>query len=132
MQNTGRDTMANPKNTIWSEKKIRKAINFDLDTHKLRTVYGEETNYTAAYHDIERFFNKLDFEHRQGSGYCSKNKLSDMDIFYSAEDMNRTLPWMKDCVKNIDVTDIGPVYSLNFIFESDAEVEQEIKKETEL
>lgn len=101
--------------------RVRKAINFDLNTKQLKAFYGKK--FTSAYYDIQRVFRKHGFEHRQGSGYCSRDQLTRFEVFHIAEDMKRELPWMKDCVKNIDVTDIGRIHSLNYVFECDTELD---------
>ncbi len=59
------------------ERKYYKAINFDLDTVKLREFYPR---YQQAYKDLLIFFKKNNFSHRQGSGYLSNEKLSSADI----------------------------------------------------
>lgn len=51
------------------------AINFDLDTKKLETLYSSK-NWRQAYDDIRDFLKKNNFEHRQGSGYISKEEMS--------------------------------------------------------
>ena len=62
------------------ERRYLKAINFDLDTHKLQANYPG-ANYRNAYYDLRRFFEKHGFEHRQGSGYISLTKLATADIY---------------------------------------------------
>ncbi len=59
------------------ERKYYKAINFDLDTNKLKEFYPR---YQQAYRDLLRFFREKGFSHRQGSGYVSNDKLSSADI----------------------------------------------------
>ncbi len=50
------------------ERKYYKAINFDLDTNKLKKYYPR---YQQAYSDLLRFFKVNGFLHRQGSGYVT-------------------------------------------------------------
>lgn len=52
------------------------------------------------------------FEHRQGSGYVSKKKLTQADIINLLDVMNTELPWMSDCVTKIDATNIGAQHDL--------------------
>ena len=89
---------------------MRKAINFDIDTKK----YEEHTRKKAstAYAEIKRFLKKNGFEHRQGSGYVSKNSLDDLRITAIITNMTLTLKWLRFCVKEIDVTNIGKQHSL--------------------
>lgn len=62
------------------ERKYFKAINFDLDTHKLEVLHPRR-NYRKAYEDLRQFFQLHGFSHRQGSGYLSDDKLSTADIY---------------------------------------------------
>ena len=59
------------------ERKYYKAINFDLDTKKLKNFYQR---YQQAYADLYKFFKENSFSHRQGSGYVSDEKLTSADI----------------------------------------------------
>ena len=52
----------------------RKAINFDLDTHRLEEWYPTP-NWRNAYMDIRNYMQEHGFEHRQGSGYISKSDM---------------------------------------------------------
>lgn len=89
---------------------MRKALNFDLDTKK----YEEITNRLSptAYREIRKFLKRNDFEHRQGSGYISKDSLNDAKIFAIIQNMSVELNWLRTCVKQIDVTNIGKQHSL--------------------
>lgn len=83
-------------------KKTRKAINFDFDTNKLKEFYSN--NYNNAYGDIRRYLEKNGFEHRQGSGYVSKNGMSLAEINNVVENMSVKFQWLADCVNKMDVT----------------------------
>ncbi len=89
---------------------MRKAINFDLDTKK----YEEYTNKPAssAYIELFKFFKKYNFEHRQGSGYSSRNNISKADIFILIRKMSYKYDWLSHCAKQVDVTNIGKQYSM--------------------
>ena len=50
----------------------RKAINFDLSTNELKKHFN---NTAEAYNKIKEFMLKNGFEHRQYSGYVSKEHL---------------------------------------------------------
>ena len=91
------------------ERKYRKAINFDLSVHELEKYYPD---YRKAYYDVKRFFKKHGFEHRQGSGYISRDMLAQADIADLLDAMSTELPWMGDCVTRIDVTNIGRQHDL--------------------
>ena len=90
--------------------RMRKAINFDIDTKK----YEEYTKQKAssAYGKIRRFLLNNNFEHRQGSGYISKVSLNDVRVFVIIENMSTELEWLRKCIKQIDVTNVGKQHSL--------------------
>ncbi len=93
------------------ERRKQKAINFDLDTIKMRGL----SIYPEGYRSLKKTFRELGFSHRQGSGYISKEKLdSDQvnDIICTIVTKN---PWLKECVKKIDVTDIGRQHDMTLI-----------------
>ena len=91
------------------ERRYYKAINFDLDTVRLREYYPR---YQQAYNDLLRFFKSNGFYHRQGSGYVSKDKLNSGDVMLLMEDFRKTFSWSSVCVKKIDVTNVGSQYDL--------------------
>lgn len=94
------------------ERRYRKAINFDLDTHCLKQHYPGGA-YHAAYYDLRRFFAAHGFEHRQGSGYLSLGKLSGADIYDLMDELTQAFPWLGECVRRIDVTNIGQQHDLS-------------------
>ena len=89
---------------------MRKAINFDIDTKKYEEYTGKAS--PTAYAEIRKFLLKHDFEHRQGSGYVSKKDMKTSDIGILATNMTLTFDWLKYCIKQIDVTNIGRQHSL--------------------
>lgn len=89
---------------------MRKALNFDLDTKKYEEYTGKKA--PTAYAEIKRFLKKNGFEHRQGSGYISKESLTDGKIFAIIQNMSVELEWLRNCVEQIDVTNIGKQHSL--------------------
>ena len=89
---------------------MRKAINFDIDTKKYEEYTGKKAPTAQA--EVKKFLKKNGFEHRQGSGYVSKNSLDDLRITAIITNMTLTLKWLRFCVKEIDVTNIGKQHSL--------------------
>lgn len=82
----------------------RKAINFDLSTNELKKHF----NSTAeAYSQIKTFMIENGFEHRQYSGYVSKETMDDFAIELLTKRLSRKFSWLSTCVLNFDVTDIG-------------------------
>lgn len=93
------------------ERKYYKAINFDLDTHQLKEYYPG-ANYRQAYDDLRKFFERHNFSHRQGSGYISEEKLGTADIFDLMDELSHLFSWIGNCIKKIDVTNIGQQHDL--------------------
>lgn len=94
--------------------KTRKAFNFDLDTKKLKEFYPNK-HWRMAYKDIKVFLKNENFEHRQGSGYVSKDKLYSYQVVAVVKRLNKACPWLKKCVKHFDVTDIGRQHDLTYL-----------------
>jgi virulence-associated protein VapD len=83
-----------------------KAINFDLDTKKLKEAFGEN-RYRRGYSLIQRFMTKNGFVHHQYSGYISKSAMSYGDIYILVLDTMLTAhAWMIDCVNKFDATNV--------------------------
>lgn len=93
------------------ERTYYKALNFDLDTHQLKTYYPGP-DYRHAYKDLREFFKHHHFSHRQGSGYMSDNKLGTADIYDLMDELGQQFPWVGNCVNKIDVTNIGRQHDL--------------------
>lgn len=93
------------------EQRKRKAINFDLDTNAMK----ERGLYPDGYRELGKFFHKQGFMHRQGSGYVSKDKLNSDEINDIVLNTVIAVPWLAECVKKIDVTDIGRQHDLTEI-----------------
>lgn len=91
--------------------KAYRAINFDLNTQKLREHYSE-TNPKGAYKDIMKYLDELGFSHRQYSGYCSKKALSDKDLLIVIDRLFQKFPWLDECSTVFDVTNIYKVYDI--------------------
>ncbi len=89
---------------------MRKAINFDIDTKKYEEYVKRPS--PVAYRKIRNFLYKNGFEHRQGSGYVSKNTLDDRNIIAIITKLSMDFNWLKYCVKEIDVTNVGKQHSL--------------------
>ena len=89
---------------------MRKAINFDIDTKKYEEYTGKKS--PTAYAELKKFLKRNGFEHRQGSGYISKESLIDNDITALIINMTVTFDWFRYSIKQIDVTNIGKQHSL--------------------
>ncbi len=93
------------------ERKIRKAINFDLDTN----IMKDRGLYPNGYELLRAAFKKQGFEHRQGSGYLSISKLTSDQVYEAVEAIVKENLWLAECAKKIDVTDIGKQHDLTSI-----------------
>lgn len=102
------------------ERKYYKAINFDLDTNKLKKYYPR---YQQAYSDLLRFFTANGFLHRQGSGYVSKEKMTSADIVDLIGTFQKMFAWSDTCVKKIDVTNVGAQYDLTALLTPDEDMD---------
>lgn len=89
---------------------MKKAINFDIDTKIYQSVTHKHPS--NAYYEIKRFLETNGFEHRQGSGYVSIINVTDTDINILINKMSLSFEWLKDCVKQFDVTNVGRQYSM--------------------
>ena len=62
--------------------KLRKGINFDLDTNKLEQNYTK-SDWHNAYYELRIYFEKEGFQHIQGSGYHSVEPMSESQVMSS-------------------------------------------------
>lgn len=92
-------------------KKCLKAINFDLDTKKLKQYYPNK-NYRQAYKDIKKFLVNNGFKHRQFSGYMSQVPMGQHEAAYIISTLADQYPWLSKCARRFDVTDIGKEHDM--------------------
>jgi len=107
--------------------KMRKSLNFDLDTKKLKEHYANK-NYTNAYEDIRKFLSENGFEHRQGSGYISKETMSVQETIIIIKELNKNHPWLETCCKTFYYSDIGQEYDALSSIKEDKNKTLEIDK----
>lgn len=101
----------------------RKEFTFDLKVDELKKEFGEK-NYTKGWEEIEKFFGReKNFEHRQGSVYCSIEKMSIADIYGLVRELKKECPWLRNCLTRMDVADIGDVHELTDIIKESNEEE---------
>lgn len=89
---------------INESKKYIKYINFDLDTKQLLKIFPNGTREPYAL--IKKFFEDSGFEHRQYSGYISKEPLSKYRVEKLAEELGEKFTWLNTCMQKIDVSNI--------------------------
>lgn len=83
------------------EAKHLKALYFDLRVKDLKE-YFSETNPNGAYGKIRDYLVKRNFSHEQYSGYHSRYKTTDLEIFDLIWEMSRELPWLAPCLNFVD------------------------------
>ena len=98
-----------------------KQIAFDLDTNLLSKYYPN-SNWRNAYRDIEKFMNTNDFKSRQGSVYESTNKISYAKVDKLIDNLIKKYPWLNVCMRDCVVTNITYKYSLNHLFDKNANI----------
>lgn len=98
-----------------NEAKRYKALYFDIRIKDLEEYYSRK-NPKGAYGKIQRFLSHRHFSHEQYSGYHSKYKTTDLEIFDLIREMNDTFPWLKHCINHFEVTNIGTNHDLMELF----------------
>ena len=86
------------------DEKYIKCINFDLDTKQLLKIFPNGTREPYAL--IKKFFEDRGFEHRQYSGYISKEPLSKYDIVAIMGELGQNFTWLKNCIQEFDVSNV--------------------------
>ena len=92
------------------EAKRFKALYFDLRIKDLED-----------YELIKKFLTKRNFSHEQYSGYHSRYKTTDLEIFDLIHDMSDTFPWLQHCVNHFEVTNVGTNHDLMGLFVEEVE-----------
>jgi len=110
---------------------MRKSLNFDLDTNKLKEHYPNKT-YTNAYEDIKKFLINNGFEHRQGSGYISEKEMTVQETIAIVKELNNNHPWLETCCKTFYYSDIGQEYDALLSIKEDKNKTLEADKTKEI
>ena len=85
-----------------ADEKHIKCINFDLDTKQLLKIFPNGTR--EPYTLIKKFFEDRGFEHRQYSGYISKEPLSEYQIHGVIEELAKKFTWLRTCMQEFDIS----------------------------
>lgn len=96
---------------VITKKKSYYAINFDLKTDILKKNFGE-TNYRNAYKKIGKLLGKYGFIHKQGSGYITKNSISEQKLQFVIASILINAPKIANAIEEIDISEYFPKYSL--------------------
>lgn len=108
------------------EKAKIKAINFDLNTKKLKEL---NISRHQAYSQIKKILINSGFKHRQWSGYLSKEPIKTYNIRKLVDYIVIKLPWFSSVVREFDVTNAEDRISYIDIIKSK---ENDISKENKL
>ncbi len=87
--------------------------------------------YPNGYELLRVSFKERGFDHRQGSGYLSQDKITTDDVVKVVTEIVHEQPWLADCVKKIDVTDIGRQHDLTAVVKAAAEERAEQVEQAE-
>ena len=92
--------MDTKKNTIF--------INFDLKVDCLKSYYCDNFGkfYNDAYYDIRKFLCQNGFNHIQGSGYISKQKIREEFLDDMLDCMLEDFKWLPFCTRDIKTSKI--------------------------
>lgn len=96
----------------------RKQITFDLSQKALKENYPHPKGtinqqfYKKAYEDISNFMKSHGFEHRQYSVYTSVEAMTSIELGATITLLAQSMPWIANCVNEMDVTNIGEQFSL--------------------
>lgn len=96
-------------------KKFR-AIYFDLDTNALEFYYQKD-NWNNAYKDIQRFLEKKNFKHEQGSVYHSVIPMEFNNVLMIIRELQHKYKWFSKSVNSFDVAVITKRTNVTDIFE---------------
>lgn len=99
---------------------MKKALNFDLDTKKLKQYYPEK-DWHRGYDEIRKFLEGKGFEHIQGSGYHSKGDLSSYQAVSVIYEMSSRYEWINFCVKSCEISNIPLSHDVTHIFDKAAD-----------
>lgn len=97
----------------------KKAFNFDLGTDALKSEL-EIRDTRKPYSEIRSAFDALGVEHRQYSGYISREPISKARAFSIMEQVARELPWFMKVAQRCDITS-APGGSYDFLIYSKEE-----------
>ena len=85
---------------IDSEEKHIKCIHFDFLIDEIRKHFS---NDSTPYTQIQKFLESNGFEHRQYSGYISKEPLSEYQTYILMKRLGAKFTWLDDCMRRFDI-----------------------------
>lgn len=100
--------------------KLRKGINFDLDTNKLEQNYTK-SDWHNAYYELRIYFEKEGFQHIQGSGYHSVEPMSESQVMSIVHKLTKKFPWINECVSVCTIADVPETTDISHVFVKEAQ-----------
>lgn len=113
------------KNKEYNKKHI-KYINFDLDTEKLLEHFPNGTS--KPYAMLKSFLELKGFEHRQYSGYISKEPIDEYQVDFIAQELGKNFTWLKNCIQKFDISNVPENISIKEQIEYNALKQEKINK----
>ncbi len=110
-------------------EQFRKQFVFDLKADKASPIFIYYNSLSGAYDDIRRYMETNGFLHRQGSSYISKTTMDNRKVRKFLKGMCKSLPWLAECSKAFDITDIGKQHDLLFDIEEACDLFSEERKQ---
>lgn len=95
-----------------------KQLTFDIDSVVTKQILGEN-RYTNVWKDIRKFMEKNGWKHIEGSAYMSKDPVSTVKVISTIQELKRQYPYLDKCVKEMHLTNISKVHSLDKYFDYD-------------
>ena len=105
------------------DDKQQKGIYFDLDSKLLERYYPKK-DWHNAYKDVRLFLEKEGFEHIQGSGYHSKDPLSEVKVMAIIHRMIKAMPWLEQCVNVCTISDVPITTDITHVFRRTKDIER--------
>ena len=96
-------------------RKYKKEITFDLITEELKIKFGIK-NYTKGYRLLQRYLTNNDFEHRQGSVYCSFKVTNVLELAIILAKLRKACPWLKKCLRRMDIANVGLLHEVTKVY----------------
>lgn len=98
--------------------KARKEITFDLILEELKKEFGK-TNFKKGYREINNYLCRVNnFEHRQGSVYCSNYEITNADIVDLIMKLKEQCLWLEHCLRRLDVANIENLHELTSLIKN--------------
>lgn len=99
---------------MYDDATTRKAINFDLDTRKLKELYPSTSpnGWRQAWAQIESFLKEQGSIHVQYSGYQSLEPMWTNEVLIVMENLQNKYPWFRECATSADVTLVTDRYNI--------------------